>query len=84
MPKIIGIRSSSFKGNDGTEVQGTNFYFTYPLDKGEGCGADRAYLTASRLSQLGYVPKVGDEVEVIYNRFGKCSEFRRIEGKPHG
>lgn len=78
MPKIIGVRPSSFKGNDGQEVKGVNFYFTYPLDQGEGHGADRVYLTETRLSQTGYTPKVGDEVEVVYNRFGKCSEFRKL------
>lgn len=77
---IVGIRSSSFKGNDGEDVRGKNFYFTYPLEKGkgEGEGTDRVYLTEKRLSELDFVPAIGNEVEVEYNRYGKASGMRLI------
>ena len=70
--KIIGIRPSEFKGDDGQTVTGKNIYLTYPLEKGEGIGAERVYLTTSKLNSLGYVPTVGDEVRLEYNRWGKC------------
>ena len=76
MVKIIGIRPSSFKGDNGEEVSGKNFYYVYALDKGEGHGAERVYLTDAKLSQLDFAPKVGDEVEIEFNRWGKCSGFR--------
>ena len=53
--KIIGIRPSEFKGDDGQTVTGKNIY-----------------LTTSKLNSLGYVPTVGDEVRLEYNRWGKC------------
>ena len=34
MATIIGVRSSSFKGNDEVEVMGKNIYFTEPLERG--------------------------------------------------
>ncbi len=71
--KVIGFRKSSFRGDDGHDVSGINIYLTYPLDKGEGQGTDRVYLTDARLAECGYTPKVGDEVKVEYNRWGKCS-----------
>lgn len=72
--KIIGIRPSSFKGtDDGKQVSGQNIYLTYPLESGEGLGAERVFVTVEKLSQWPYHPAVGDEVEVIYNRYGKCS-----------
>ena len=58
--KIVGIRPSAFKGDDGSTISGKNFYLTYPLEKGEGIGAERVYLTTSKLNSLGYVPTVGD------------------------
>lgn len=78
--KVVGIRSSSFKGKDGEAVRGTNFYFIYPLEKGkgEGEGTDRVYLTEGRLSELDFIPTIGDEVAVEYNRYGKASGFRLI------
>ena len=73
MAKIIGIRPSSFTGNDGKEVSGRNIYLMYPLEKGEGFGSDRVFLTDSKLAGWDYKPTVGDEVNLEYNRYGKCS-----------
>ncbi|MCI8593740.1 MAG: hypothetical protein HFF09_00605 [Oscillospiraceae bacterium] len=76
--KIIGIRKSEFTGSDGDTVKGVNYYLTEPMtaSSAEGLLAERVYLTEKRLSELGFVPKLGDEVSVEYNRFGKCSGLR--------
>lgn len=71
--KVIGFRRSSFKGTDGEPISGVNIYLTGPLDKGEGQMSDRVYLTDTRLAECGYTPKLGDEVKIEYNRYGKCS-----------
>lgn len=73
MAKIVGIRPSSFKGTDGTEISGKNIYLTEPLDKGEGLATDRVFITDKKLAEWPYKPAVGDEVNLSYNRFGKCS-----------
>ena len=73
MAKIVGIRPSSFKGNDGMEVNGQNIYLTEPLDKGEGLATDRVFLTNAKLADWAYKPVVGDEVEISYNRYGRVS-----------
>ena len=73
MATIIGVRSSSFKGNDGVEVTGKSIYITEPLEKGEGLSAERVFLTTEKLLKCQYDPKVGDEVRIEYNRFGRCS-----------
>jgi len=70
--KIIGIRPSSFTGDDKTQISGKNVYLTFPLEKGEGLGAERIFLTDAKLKDWKYQPKVGDEVNVIYNRYGRC------------
>lgn len=79
--KIIGIRPSSFTGSDGKTVSGQNIYLTYPLENGEGSGAERVFVTVEKVSQWPYRPKVGDEVEVVYNRYGKCQELVQRGGK---
>lgn len=73
MAKIVGIRPSSFTGNDGKDVSGRNIYLTFPLEKGEGLGTDRVFITDSKLAGWTYKPTVGDEINLEYNRYGKCS-----------
>lgn len=73
MATIIGVRSSSFKGEDGVQITGKTIYLTEPLEKGEGLSAERVFLTSDKLLKCQYDPKVGDEVRIEYNRFGKCS-----------
>jgi len=70
--KIIGIRPSSFKGDNGSPVSGMNVYLTFPLEKGEGQGAERIFVTDAKLNKWTYKPKVGDEVNISYNRYGRC------------
>ena len=77
MAKIIGIRPSEFKGDGGDTITGKNIYLTYPLDKGEGFGSDRVFITDKKLQDWTYKPKVGDEVKLEYNRYGRCSGMEK-------
>ena len=73
MATIIGVRSSSFKGEDGVQITGKTIYITEPLTKGEGVSAERVFLTDAKLQDRQYIPKVGDKVHIEYNRWSKCS-----------
>lgn len=73
MATIVGVRTSSFKGDRGETVTGKNVYFTEPLEDGEGLSAERVFLTTDKLLKCQYDPKVGDEVRIEYNRFGRCN-----------
>lgn len=73
--KIIGIRPSSFPGENNLTVTGRNIYMTYPLEKGEGQGCERVFVTDAKIIKWSYQPKVGDEVEIVYNRYGKCDSL---------
>lgn len=79
--KIIGKARSNFTGRDGAEIQGQNFYATYPLSKedSQGLGCEKFYITDTRLAQGGYDPKVGDEVTLMYTRSGKVSAIFPIK-----
>ena len=76
--KVIGIRPSSFKGSDGSEVNGVNLYLTEKLTTGEGYSADRVFVTVSKLNEWGYKPAVGDQVELSYNRYGKVGKITKV------
>lgn len=71
--KIVGIRPSSFKGDKGEQVSGVNIYLTEPLEHGEGLSTERVFLTDGKIANWTYKPRVGDEVRLEYNRFGKCA-----------
>ena len=73
MATVVGVRSINFKGKDGNPVTGKNIYFTEPLEEGEGVSADRVFLSMDKLLKCQYDPKVGDEVRIEYNRYGRCS-----------
>ena len=79
MATIIGIRPSSFKGDNGETVSGMNIYYTYPLDKGTGLGAERVFMTDAKLADCGYQPLPGDEVQLEYNRFGRVAKIYSID-----
>ena len=81
MATIIGVNTISFQGKDGNLVEGTNLYTTAPLDPakgGSGCSAEKFFLSQARLAELDFTPKVGDEVEVLFNRFGKVATVRKL------
>ncbi len=81
--KVIGIRESSFETKDGNQIDGMSIYCTYPMSgkgvySGEAC--ERVYITKKRLYDCGYTPVVGDEIKVMYNRFGKVDSIELAEG----
>ena len=45
--------------------------------EGEAC--ECVYMTDDKLARCGYVPKVGDEVNVSYNRYRKPDNITRIK-----
>lgn len=73
---IVGWRDMSFKGNDGQPVQGRQFFFLMDDSQVTGQMAGKFFLSAQALTTVGYIPGVGDVVEVYYNRFGKVSQIR--------
>lgn len=73
---IVGFRDMSFKGNDGSQVNGRQFFFTMADPYVTGLTAGKFFLSAAALETVGYIPKPGDVVEVFYNRFGKVSQIR--------
>lgn len=73
MATVVGVRTINFIGKDGNPVTGKNIYFTEPLEDGEGVSAERVFLSMDKLVKCQYDPRVGDDVHIEYNRYGRCS-----------
>lgn len=81
MAKIVGLFVTSFVPKDATApVEGQTFHITEPIDRkrGEGVSTDHFFLSKAKLAALDFTPAVGQEVDVLYNRFGKVSTLRLL------
>lgn len=74
--KLLGYLHSSFKGDNGSIVEGTNLYLVQPItnDHGKGATAFRQFVIASRCPIL----EIGAEYEVQYNRNGRLESITKI------
>lgn len=71
--KIIGIRELDFTAQDGKPIKGTQVFLSEPMDApAQGVMAVKVFLPANKLVDMEYVPVLGDEVNPVYNRWGKC------------
>lgn len=80
--KILGWRSSSFKGSNGEEISGRNYYYVEwdPIDSryGGGYACGRLFLSDSRIARFS-APEVGKSYEMVYNRFGKIDSWKEVQ-----
>ena len=78
--KVIGYKRSDFVTKDGVSVTGLNIYMTYPATgtDAEGVVAERVYVSDAKLAKSGYKPRIGDEVNSMYNRFGKPETISKV------
>lgn len=78
--KVIGIRKLDFTGSDGQPVKGTQFFLSEPMEApAEGVSTEKVFLRPDAVTALGFVPKLGDEVEIRYNKYGKASSLVRLK-----
>lgn len=81
MSRIIGIERKSFTPKDGDRpIEGSTFHVTEKIasQHGEGCSADRFFLSKAKLGELDFVPSVGADVEILYNKYGKVRTLRLL------
>jgi hypothetical protein len=80
MSKIDGLEHKNFTTQKGDTIEGVSLYVTdkIPPQRGEGCMGDRIFLSKNKLNDLSFVPAVGMDIEVLYNKYGKVSTIRLI------
>lgn len=77
--KVIGFAERSFTSKDtGALIEGMYIYVTYEHKSTTGFACDRLYVSLQRLDRSGYYPSLGDEIEPLYNRYGKITGIRVI------
>lgn len=69
MSQLVGFEAKSFKFDDGKQVEGFYLYTTEKKKGVTGIATDRVFVSTSKLGE--YVPVLGDEVTINYNRWGK-------------
>lgn len=78
--EIVGTRNVSFKGKDGSPVEGTKLYLTGPMepDRGVGLETEEIFLSTAKKANLSFALEVGIEVEVVYNKYGKVETLKLL------
>jgi hypothetical protein len=69
-------------GKDGSPVTGKKFFISSPIEQGQGSGVsvESFFMSTQKLDHIEFVPKVGDNVEILYNRYGKVATMRKVTG----
>lgn len=79
--KILGFEHVKFNFNDGRSVEGQYVYLHddgAPADRVTGMRTERVFLSDQKAASCNFIPKVGDAVKILYNRYGKVDEIQRI------
>lgn len=82
--KVVGIRQVRFTPKDSKqEVNGIRVYFLQdtPMQGLEGQSCDSVFLNNDLFNKLSYVPSVGQECNIDFNRYGRVSGFAPVSGK---
>lgn len=69
MAKLVGFERKSFSFEDGNKVSGYYLHTEDTVSGVTGFFVDRSFISDSKLGD--YKPKLGDEITIQYNRFGK-------------
>lgn len=76
--QVVGKRPIKFNGQDGNPVSGTYLYTLCDDNYTEGKKSDKLFISDNLKSRLSYFPKVGDEICVDFNRWGKVSDITQM------
>lgn len=75
--KVIGFSERSFTAKDtGALIEGMYIFVTYESKSTTGSACDRFFISRQRLDACDYTPSLGDDIELLYNRYGKISGIR--------
>ena len=72
--KIVGVKKVDFKAKDGEQVSGYKVHCTFE-DKGtDGVACESIFVSEKKAN--GWVPRVGQNFELSYNKYGKIDSVR--------
>ena len=74
--KVIGLKEVEFIGKDGNTVRGTQVYFQELIKSGgRGFTCDKFFLSEKKKQELPEPIELGDEIELLFNRYGKVASI---------
>lgn len=79
--KIVGTMSTSFEGKDGTRIEGMTIHTLEAIDpkRGTGEAADHFFISKAKLATLDFKPSVGQEIQTLYNKFGRVQTIKLVD-----
>lgn len=80
MSVVVGYQNSSFKAKDtGEVISGCNVWLGEDVAKnGEGQKVERVFLSDRLMERENFVPVVGAEVDLMYNRYGRIASISAL------
>lgn len=76
MYNVIGLEHRQYTNKQGRQVSGYNLYVTYDKDKMDGIACLSEWCSDALIQDSGIA--VGDNVELLYNRFGRVESVRIV------
>lgn len=76
--KIVGFQSVKGTNKQGQSYSGVRMFVTEERDKVQGLACDDVYV-GDQFLPVGVVFNVGDEVDFVYNKFGRVQGVNRIK-----
>lgn len=72
---LVGMRDVNFKGQDGSQVDGWNLFFTYDDPKITGLGVEKIFISNQKFSQVSFMPELNAKCRLLYNKYGKVADI---------
>jgi hypothetical protein len=72
MYEVVGFQHKELKFEDGNTCSGYYLFLTEKRDKVSGVATDRVFCSDGKIGE--YVPKIGDHIQINYNRYGKVAQ----------
>lgn len=73
--KCVGKSRVDFKAPDGNQITGVSLFVLFETDHVDGYKTDKFFISDQAAKNFDYIPKVNDDFEVLYNKYGKPGEF---------
>lgn len=74
--QVIGVKRMNFKAQDGNQISGYQVFCSKPIEQnGEGLEVEKFFISDLKVQKGCPVPRCGEDVEPVYNRYGKVDTF---------
>ena len=77
--EVVGFRSYSMTAKEtGELLEGVTVFCTAKDEKVTGMAMEKFSLSHEKLRKCNWTPMVGDQIELVYNKYGKVESISQI------